>query len=683
MRRLCVIAAAVLSLSTVSGTQRTPEPARDARSLKVAPKGRALSPLDDAIHAMFSLHRFQQVTISPDGKSVAWVETLLGPGGAPSANSVIFVAGLGAPAATKRITAGDGKAAHEEHDLAWSPDSKQIAFLSDAAKTGQLQLFVAEAAGTGATPLTHLKGFLSTPGWSPDGKTVALLFTENATRAAGPLVAETPDEGVVSDTYFEQRLMLVDVARARARQISPADMYIYEFDWSPDGKALVVTAAKGNGDDNWYIAGLSTIDAEDGTMHAIVPRPGIQIAAPRWSPDGKQLAFIGGLMSDEPIPGGDIYVVPAEGGSPRNVTPSMKTTANSLAWSPDSQSVQFTGIADGQTVICRAALDGEVSSIWVGAERLAQGPFVPEASLARDGKMSAVIRESFSQPPEIWAGTIGDWRQMTHRNSGLKSAWGEAKSLHWKSGEFDVQGWLIYPRDFDPTKRYPLICYVHGGPAWAHLPAWPTRWDYGMALPSQGYFILKPNPRGSYGQGEKFTQANVKDFGGGDFHDILAGLDAAIQSAPIDPTRIGITGWSYGGYMTMWAVTQSKRFRAAVAGAGLANWLSYTGENKIDQWMTPYFGASVYDDPEVYAKSDPMKFIKNVKTPTLIVVGDSDGECPPPQSYEFWHALKTLAVPTEFVIYPHEGHQFADPAHSRDVIERTLAWFNQYLQASH
>jgi len=143
MRRLCVIAAAVLSLSTVSGTQRTLEPARDARSLKAAPKGRALSPLDDAIHAMFSLHRFQQVTISPDGKSVAWVETLLGPGGAPSANSVIFVAGLGAPAATKRITAGDGKAAHEEHDLAWSPDSKQIAFLSDAAKTGQLQLFVA------------------------------------------------------------------------------------------------------------------------------------------------------------------------------------------------------------------------------------------------------------------------------------------------------------------------------------------------------------------------------------------------------------------------------------------------------------------------------------------------------------------------------------------------------------
>ena len=162
-----------------------------------------------------------------------------------------------------------------------------------------------------------------------------------------------------------------------------------------------------------------------------------------------------------------------------------------------------------------------------------------------------------------------------------------------------------------------------------------------MFLSSSGYFVLFPNPRGSYGKGEEFTRANVKDFGYGDFQDIMGGVDAALQSAPIDPNRLGITGWSYGGFMTMWAVTQTNRFRAAVAGAGLANWQSYYGENNIDKWMIPYFGASVYDDPAVYAKSSPITFIKNVKTPTLIVVGDSDGECPPPQSYEFWHALKT------------------------------------------
>jgi dipeptidyl aminopeptidase/acylaminoacyl peptidase len=195
-----------------------------------------------------------------------------------------------------------------------------------------------------------------------------------------------------------------------------------------------------------------------------------------------------------------------------------------------------------------------------------------------------------------------------------------------------------------------------------------------------GYFVLYPNPRGSFGQGENFVRANVKDFGYGDFHDILAGLDAAARVAPIDTNRAGITGWSYGGYMTMWAVTQTNRFKAAMAGAGLADLLSYYGENKIDQWMIPYFGRSVYDDPEVYAKSSPIHFIKNAKTPTLILVGDSDGECPTPQSYEFWHALKTLGVETQFVVYPHEGHMFVDPAHQRDVLERTMRWFDTHLK---
>ena len=172
----------------------------------------------------------------------------------------------------------------------------------------------------------------------------------------------------------------------------------------------------------------------------------------------------------------------------------------------------------------------------------------------------------------------------------------------------------------------------------------------------------------------------MKDFGYGDFKDIMAGVDEAIDVAPIDPNRLGICGWSYGGYMTMWAVTQTNRFKAAMAGAGLSNWQSYYGENLIDQWMIPFFGKSVYDDPEVYAKSSPINFIKHAKTPTLILVGDSDGEVPAPQSYEFWHALKTLGVETQFVVYEHEGHMFSNPKHRRDVVERTLAWFDAHLR---
>jgi dipeptidyl aminopeptidase/acylaminoacyl peptidase len=171
----------------------------------------------------------------------------------------------------------------------------------------------------------------------------------------------------------------------------------------------------------------------------------------------------------------------------------------------------------------------------------------------------------------------------------------------------------------------------------------------------------------------------VRDFGYGDLRDILAGVDEIQKTLPVDKNRLGVAGWSYGGYMTMWTVTQTDRFHAAVAGAGIANWQSYYGENGIDQWMIPYFGASVYDDPAVYAKSSPINFIKQVKTPTLIVVGEYDQECPAPQSHEFWHGLKTCGVPTELVVYAGEGHYIAKPEHQRDIMKRMMDWFDKYL----
>jgi dipeptidyl aminopeptidase/acylaminoacyl peptidase len=672
----------VFLLIVTSVTITLAAPIQSAQKSSGTPAASNSKSLDDAMKAMFDVHTFQQSEISPNGKQVAWVESLSGPGGAPSANSAIYVAELSAPDVTTRITAGDGKTAFEEHDLAWSPDGKQIAFLSDAATQGQLQLFVANASGTDAKQLTHLKGFVASPGWAPDGKTVALLFTENATRAAGPLVAETPDEGVVSEEFLEQRLTLVDPATANVRQISAADLYVYEFDWAPDSKRLVITAAHGNGDDNWYIAGLFKIDAASGAMTDVVAKPGMQIGVPKWSPDGKTIAFIGGLMSDEPIVGGDVYLVPEAGGHAQNVTPGMRQTASWLTWTRDSKRILIAEYVDGTSAIHEMSLDRSSAHDTTFDGSILSGDFGMQFSISSDGETLGFIQQSFDKPPEVWAGKSGDWKQITHRNDGLHPAWGKSVSLHWNTDAGKVQGWLTYPSDFDPAKKYPLVVRVHGGPSWAVTPAWPTRWNYAMALPSQGYFVFQPNPRGSYGQGERFTAANVKDFGYGDFRDIMAGVDEAIKSAPIDPERLGLTGWSYGGYMTMWGVTQTNRFRAAVAGAGVSDWLSYYGENKIDQWMPPFFGANVYDDPAVYARSSPITFIKNVKTPTLVVVGDSDGECPPPQSYEFWHALKTMGVPTQFVIYPHEGHEFGDPEHSRDVIERAVGWFNQYLSTS-
>ncbi len=627
-------------------------------------------------------HHFSQAVISPDGTRIAFVEDLPGPG-----KSGIYVRDLGSASGTPRFATAANSGVHAEHDVAWSPDGKHLAFLSDAAKSGQLQLCIADAATAATHCLTHLKGGLSAPAWSPDGHSIAMLFIENAPRTAGPLAAETRDEGVVTDHPYEQRLALVDIVSERVRQITPADTYIYEYDWAPDGKHFAATAAKGSGDDNWWIAQLYTIDAATGAMHSIYKASiETQIAKPRWSPDGKTIAFIGGLMSDEDLTGGDIYAVPSEGGEARDVTPQIASSPACIAWVPGSQRILFEardagGVGFG--VVDTAS--SEVRSLWRSDESIGLSQFDMSFTLARDGATTAIVRQSFTKPPEVWAGDVGAWKQVTALNAGLRTPWGTAKSLTWTSDNFQVQGWLVYPNSFDAAKaesakKYPMVVSVHGGPAWAFAAHWPSSGEYAAFLSSAGYFVFFPNPRGSYGQGEAFTRANVKDFGYGDLRDILAGVDAAIASAPIDANRLGLTGWSYGGFMTMWTLTQTDRFHAAMAGAGIANWQSYYGENKIDQWMIPYFGASAYDDPVVYAKSSPINYIKNVKTPTLILVGDSDGECPPPQSYEFWHALKTLNVETEFVIYPHEGHVFTQTEHLKDRVERVTAWFDQHLR---
>jgi dipeptidyl aminopeptidase/acylaminoacyl peptidase len=268
---------------------------------------------------------------------------------------------------------------------------------------------------------------------------------------------------------------------------------------------------------------------------------------------------------------------------------------------------------------------------------------------------------------------------VTGATAAQAAPWGHAENIHWSNEEFSAQGWLIPPAVVEPGRRYPMVVWIHGGPAWLKAPAWAPQIDYATLLASQGYFVFFPNPRGSAGFGEKFKRANIKDMGGGDLRDILAGIRQVVSTHPVDERRLGVTGWSYGGYMTMWAITQTDRFSAAVGGAGCSDLLSYYGENGIDEWLIPYFGASVYDDPAVYAKSSPIVYIKRVHTPTLLIVGDSDVESPPPQSYEYWHALKALGIKTELVIYPHEGHEFSDPAHVLDRIQRTVNWFDENM----
>jgi dipeptidyl aminopeptidase/acylaminoacyl peptidase len=631
--------------------------------------------LDAILDSLSGAHGIREVAISPDGQRVAWVES---EGASPHG---IFVCTLADPASTRRHIAAvrsDGEAG-DEHGIAWSPDSRQLAFLSNAESADQLQLYVAKVGGGSAHKLTDLKGSLDAPSWSPDGRTVAFLYTQDAPRLPGPLEPMTPPSGVIGGKIYEQRLTTVDVSTETVRQLSPSDMYIYEYDWSPDGKQFAVTAAHGAGDANWYVAELYTLQADLGAMRSRY-KASHQIAQPRWSPDGSSIAFIGGLMSDEGSVGGDVFVLPATEGTALNLTPAMQASVSGLAWRSGSDEILLLESADGSSRIATLNVrNHKVNSLWSGQESLSLGGWNFSLSVAADGKTSATLRETFSGPPEVWAGPIGAWKQITSSHQ-VTPSWGKAESIHWPNEGHNIQGWLTYPQDYDPARRYPLLVEVHGGPSAMARPVWPNPLFDFTLLSHFGYFVLRPNPRGSFGQGEAFTRANVKDFGYGDLRDIMAGVDFVAKHFPVDNDRVGVGGWSYGGYMTMWAVTQTHRFHAAVSGAGIANWQSYYGENDIDQWLIPFFGASVYDNPALYAKSSPITFIKNVKTPTLILVGDRDGECPTPQSFEFWHALEALGVENRFVVYPNEGHMIFESAHRHDIMQRTLDWYDRHLK---
>jgi dipeptidyl aminopeptidase/acylaminoacyl peptidase len=663
------------------------------------------------------VHNISEIAVSPDGKRLAWVDV-----------GAILFASFGNLGQIQRITAAPSPDnSCTESDLAWSPDSTALAFLSDCADLGgQSDLYLSHLDGSAPLRLSALHGDVNAPAFSPDGKRIAFLYVEGATRPAGALAAMDAPSGVIGEDQIEiQRFAAVaasvPIAAAQAAApvfLTPANLHVYEFDWSPDSQSLAYVAADPPGENNWWVAKLYTqttaADSKPSTIlvpsHVSGPLHGLQIALPRWSPDGKAIAFIGGLMSDQGVTGGDVWVIAATGGRPRNLTPNRPASSQWIVWG-DDEHIFTCELADGVNRLVRFRIQGDRASESVVASfdppvfaypgMVGNSNFDHNLAVTADHSLFVFQASSFNQAPEIYAASpaastvvppadalapkpsanSSGLTQLSRLNDVLMPTWGDSASLTWTNENFHIQGWLLLPAHYDPNKKYPLIVEVHGGPAADTA----SRWNGGgggfsaTGYSALGYFVLMPNPRGSYGQGEAFTQANRKDFGYGDLRDILAGVDTVLAKYPVDPNRVGITGWSYGGFMTMFAVTQTHRFRAAVAGAGISDWLSYYGENSIDQWMIPYFGASVYDDPKVYAKSSAITFIKNVTTPALAVVGDRDGECPAPQSFEFWHALRDLHVPAQLVVYPNEGHGFSDPAHRRDAQQRAVEWFAKYM----
>lgn len=644
-----------------------------------------------AAPAPTTLAQFKALALSADGSRVASVDSAVTADTAvPDTHAAVVVRDARSGAVVERY---DPCPACSYAGSDWSPDGRLAFVATDAAK-GTAALIVVDVAGGSGTlrTVTTITGVAQTPRWSPDGRSIALLAVVGAHKAIGAVEAGRAQVGEIGEADDEQRIAVVSVGGAAGsaagnaplRFVSPADTFVYEYGWTFDGHGFVATAAKGNGDNNWWVAKLIAVDAGSGKVRTIAA-PAMQIASPRATRDGRVL-FIGGLMSDFGVTGGDLYAVPLTGGTPVDLTPGAAATVTSLTVAgPDpvltrraGDRFEIAGVAL-RDAGDRADPRAKLTTLW--SAPVSGDAEDGEVAAAANGSAVASVISDFTHPAEINVGTIGrgsaDLHPVTTANAGHPPL-ATARSIGWTSDGRAVQGWLLTPLQPKPGKL-PMIVDVHGGPSSVVTPQY--LWNsLDRALLERGYAIFKPNPRGSYGQGEAFTRANVRDFGGGDLRDIQAGVDAVLKTAAVDADRLGLFGHSYGGFMAMWAVTHSTRFKAVVAGAGIANWISYYGQNGIDQWMIPFFGASAYDDPEVYRLDSPITTIQAAKTPTLIYVGERDVECPPAQSVEFWHGLKAMGVPTSLVIYEGAGHRLRKPEQIHDREARIIGWYDKWLR---
>ena len=621
-----------------------------------------------------TIHQFSDLALAPQGDRTASVESE-DPGNLPDEpHAKVVVRG----ADGKVLSSFDPCRTCRYANPAFSTQG-ELVFLATDEKKGQTTLF--HVPDGVSRPLTMITGLANTVRFSPDGRQIAFLVTLGARKKTGATEAATPQVGEIGEKNDEQRIAVLSAGGGQLKPVSPADTYIYEFSWALDGKGFVATGAKGNGDNNWWVASLDYVDLATGTLH-VIAKPNMQMDMPRVSADGT-VAFIGGLMSDWGPIGGDIYTVPISGGRPVDITPGFRGTFRGLDWR--GKTLLTTALMDDQAAII--ALDpktGAKKQLWSASVSVKSQNFDNPIVSSADGNRAATLQDDFSHGAEIASGPLAALAPVTHANAALPANV-SVQSVHWKNDGYSVQGWLLGPKQLTAGK-HPMLTIIHGGPSSVTTPHYVADggqhgmgFEFVVPMIKRGYFIFYPNPRGSYGQGEAFTRANIRDFGRGDLKDDLAGIDAVEKIAPVDEKKLGLYGHSYGGWMSMWANTQTHRFKAIVAGAGIADWESYYGQNGIDQWMIPFFGASVYDDPKIYRAASPITFIKNARTPTLIYVGERDVECPAPQSLEYWHALNALRVPTKLVIYAGEGHHFHKLSDLEDLRKRFAAWFDAYL----
>lgn len=569
----------------------------------------------------------------------------------------------------------------------WSPDGKWIAFTSTR-KDSKNNLFVLRVGGGEAEMLTDLKGSISDFEWSPDGKSFAYTMTDPKTDDEEKNDKARNDFRWVDENIKFARLYLLTLQKDESGKRMPkklvtANRHVTGFNWSPDGRSIVFNHVSNPSANDWPTSDISIVDIASERVTPLASTAAAESAL-HYSPDGK---WISGIATDVPAHWAQSYTIrvyPAAGGQPRVFENSHDGQPSVIGWTPDGSQILFYESKGTGTALYSV----DVASGKIKEENY-QNAAIGGVSVTRVGSTYAIafVQQDTSSPPEVYAGVKGNSGgivRVSNANAEMaKMSVGKTEAIKWKSKDGrEIEGLLTYPKNYAAGTKVPMIVNIHGGPAGVFSQAYiGGRGVYPIAtFADRGYAILRPNPRGSSGYGTEFRRANMKDWGVGDYEDIMTGVDHVIAMGVADPNRLGVMGWSYGGYMTSTIITKTKRFKAASAGAPVTNLMSFNGTADIPGFIPDYFGGQSWEIPDVYAKHSAMFNIKGVTTPTLIQQGDADVRVPISQGYELYNALKQQGVPTRMIVLPRQPHGPTEPRMQLAAMQSNLEWFEKYLR---
>lgn len=641
---------------------KTPE-IQGAQNATTAQKAQTISPKILTPEQALNRKSIFDLQLSPDGNRIAMVVSEPIKGSEQRRN--IWVYDIAARKLMQFTTS-----AKSDSRPRWSPDAKALAFLSN--RSGTMQIYLLPLDGGEAQALTESKTSVSSFEWSPVGRKIAYVVTPPKTEEEEKKEKEKDDARVVDRDEKNPQLVIMDIESKATKTLIQGKWRFSEYVWVPNGKQLVVMATD-HPQRELFTDKIYTVDAEDGKMNFI--------AAPRGpfdnikvSPDGKTLGYVSSRL-DGPT-SHDLYLQPITGGEAQNLTAqSIDRPIGHYTWKEDANIffIASTGFTDTfYTVTPEEKAEKFAASL----------PVSIIGSYVKGEKILAFVGETATQAPELWLSAPAEGK--AEKVTAFNKEWESIKLAQleiFRYPSFDkkeIEAGLLKPADAQPGATLPLVVLIHGGPSGA----WTDRFNsWGQLLAARGFAVFYPNIRGSTGYGHEFMVANRKDWGGGDLKDIMAGVDYLIKKGIADPERLAIGGWSYGGYMAAWAVTQTQRFKASISGAPMTDLaLEYGAEEASINAYDTWFLGTPYENLSHFIERSPLTYVKKVKTPILILCGENDTTDPIEQCYQFHRGLKRYGVETEFVAYPREGHGIREEKHQLDMLNRIIAWFEKYLK---